>query len=446
MSGPALTVGARQPGVADTAGDRTRATDAALLDKIDAAILTVDLEGDVVEWNPGAERLYGWTRSEMVGQRYRERIFPAASVEETELRWAELERAGHWHGDFRAVRRDGEVIAVHARTAATVDGAGRRDGYVCVATDISERLEGERRLRDAADYLEAVTNAVADGLFAVDAAGRVTFANDSTLQMLGYSREQLLGNVFHELAHYRHADGTLHAFEDCPVAQARRSDQLVHVDSDVFVRHDGSDLPVAYTAAPFHSGGAVSGAVVTFRDVSEERARSQRLRAVARNFRLADRVREALDKPTGSRGLELWAQPIVEIASGALHFEELLLRMRWDGDAVLPGRFLSAAAQHGLMPQIDRWVLGQAINLARGGRAVALNLSSQAFVDFDLLAEIERQLDSAAIDPALLMFEVTETSVIKDREPAWRFMARLHESGCMVALDDFGAGYGGSRI
>jgi EAL domain-containing protein (putative c-di-GMP-specific phosphodiesterase class I) len=139
----------------------------------------------------------------------------------------------------------------------------------------------------------------------------------------------------------------------------------------------------------------------------------------------------------------MWAQPIVEIASGAGRFEELLLRMRWDGDAVLPGRFLPAAAQHGLMPQIDRWVLGQAIALARGGRAVTLNLSSQAFVDFELLAEVEIQLDFAAIDPALLMFEVTETSVIEDHERACRFMTRLHDSGCMVALDDFGAGYSG---
>jgi EAL domain-containing protein (putative c-di-GMP-specific phosphodiesterase class I) len=117
--------------------------------------------------------------------------------------------------------------------------------------------------------------------------------------------------------------------------------------------------------------------------------------------------------------------------------------MRWDGDAVLPGRFLSAAAQHGLMPQIDRWVLDKAIGLARGGRAVALNLSPQAFVDFELLADVELQLDFAAIDPALLMFEVTETSVIDDQELASRFMTRLHESGCMVALDDFGAGYAG---
>jgi PAS domain S-box-containing protein len=435
-------------GLAVTLAEQTRSpqqasTEAALLDKIDAAILTIDREGDVIEWNPGAERLYGWTRSEMVGQGCRERIFPAGSVDEKERCWAELKRTGQWRGSFRAVRRDGSAITVHARTVATVDAAGRCDGYVCVAADISEALEGERRLRDAADYLEAVTNAVADGLFAIDVAGRVTFANDSTVQLLGYSREQLLGTVFHQLAHYRHADGTLHAFDDCPVVQARHADHVVRVDDDIFVRQDGSDLPIAYTAAPFHSGGEVSGCVVAFRDISEEKARSQRLRAVARNFRLADRVREALDKPTGSRGLELWAQPIVEIASGSLHFEELLLRMRWDGDAVLPGRFLSAAAQHGLMPQIDRWVLDQAITLARGGRAVALNLSSQAFLDFELLAEVELQLDFAAIDPALLMFEVAETSVIQDHDLAARFMTRLHESGCMVALDDFGAGSSG---
>jgi PAS domain S-box-containing protein len=429
--------------VEETRSEHRGAADSAMLESIDAAIITMDRAGTVLEWNPGAERLFGWTRSEMVGRRYRDRLGPGESADESARRWGELERSGYWRGDFQALHRDGSTIFGHARAVATVDSAGRAEGYVCVAADISERLESERQLRDAADYLQAVTDTVADGLVAVNAAGRVTFVNDSALQMLGYSREQLLGKVFHELAHYRHPDGTLHAFEDCPVVHARRSDQVVRVDDDVFVRNDGSDLPIAYTATPFHSGGEVTGAVVAFRDISQERARSQRLRTVARNFRLADRVRQALEKPTQSRGLEMWAQPIVEIASGAGRFEELLLRMRWDGDAVLPGRFLPAAAQHGLMPQIDRWVLGQAIALARGGRAVTLNLSSQAFVDFELLAEVEIQLDFAAIDPALLMFEVTETSVIEDHERACRFMTRLHDSGCMVALDDFGAGYSG---
>ena len=95
------------------------------------------------------------------------------------------------------------------------------------------------------------------------------------------------------------------------------------------------------------------------------------------------------------------------------------------------------------MPQIDRWVLAEAIGLAQTGRHVALNLSAQAFTDFELLVEIERDINAAAINPALLTFEVTETSIVDDEDAAGQFLARLREVGCQIALDDFGTGYSG---
>jgi PAS domain S-box-containing protein len=203
-------------------------------------------------------------------------------------------------------------VAIH-------DGEGKREGYVSVITDISERLAIERRRSDAADYLQAITNSVGDGLFALDAGGRVTFVNDTAASLLGWPREQFEGAVMHDLTHYRHADGTAFPAGDCPIKCSRKDDRSVRITDDVFIRYDGSDLPVAYTAAPFHTEDGVAGSVVVFRDISEAKAREQRLSEEVDDFRAAGQVREALDHG----GFELYAQPIVEIKTRAVHSEEL---------------------------------------------------------------------------------------------------------------------------
>jgi PAS domain S-box-containing protein len=410
-----------------------------VFEQLDAAVLASDVDGRITEWNDAAERLYGWSRAEVLHQRVRDRLIPSSQHAGLDERWSAMESVGRWEGEFTAQRRDGSTFETHCRTVAIHDAEGKREGYVSVVTDITERLTIERQQLDAADYLQAITNSLGDGMFALDSDGKVTFVNDTATSMLGWPREKFEGAVMHELIHYRHADGTLYAAEDCPITRCRNEDRSVRVTDDVFIRYDGSDLAVAYTAAPFHTEDGVAGSVVVFRDASEERAREQRLSEEVDDLKAAGQVREALDNGT----LELFAQPIVQIEGRAVHSEELLLRMRNDDEWIAPGAFLPAAERHGLMPQIDRWVLADAIRLAQAGRRVALNLSSQAFTDFELLGKIEHDINAAVIDPAFLTFEVTETSIVHDQDAASRFLARLRELGCRIALDDFGTGYSG---
>jgi PAS domain S-box-containing protein len=420
--------------------ERQARTQAGLLRTLDAAVVAVDAEGKITEWNQAAEELSGWSRAEMLGVQARDRVFPATSAEETERRWTTLQTTGHWRGDLVGLRRDGSSRSLHVGMTAIDGPRGEREGYVIVATDISDRLMAESKARDAADYIGAITNGITDGLVALDTAGRATYVNAAAVRLLGWPAEHLIGDVLHELTHYRHPDGTPHRFEDCPIVGACRNGAMAQVASDVFIRHDGTELPVSYTASPFRIGDQNAGAVLVFRDISEEQARHRRLRAVAKDLRWAQRVREALDGSAGR--FELYAQPVVALGSGSVHYEELLLRMVRDGELVLPAKFLSAARRHGVITRIDRWVVGEAISLARGGRAVGLNLSAQAFADMTLLEEIERQLDSAALAPGSLIVEVAETAVAED-DGACQFLGRLSDLGCKIALDNFGSGSGG---
>ena len=159
-----------------------------------------------------------------------------------------------------------------------------------------------------------------------------------------------------------------------------------------------------------------------------------------------DRIRRALEEDR----MILFCQPIVALDSGQVCQYELLLRLpdQGAGTPLPPSAFLYSAERSGLIQAIDGWVVHKAIGLiaehARAGRRLVLNvnLSGKSIGDQKLAALIEEALTGSGIDPAQLVFELTETAAISNIEEAKTFATRLHARGCRFALDDFGAGFG----
>jgi diguanylate cyclase (GGDEF)-like protein/PAS domain S-box-containing protein len=146
---------------------------------------------------------------------------------------------------------------------------------------------------------------------------------------------------------------------------------------------------------------------------------------------------------------ELHAQPIVPLGGKGPEQYELLLRMREaNGDVTAPGSFLYIAERLGLIQEIDRWVVAEAIDLLATHRAAGrdlrleVNLSGYTIGDPALLELIERRLDETAVPPDRLIFEVTETAAVSNVAQATAFAKHLSQLGCRFALDDFGAGFG----
>jgi diguanylate cyclase (GGDEF)-like protein len=158
---------------------------------------------------------------------------------------------------------------------------------------------------------------------------------------------------------------------------------------------------------------------------------------------LANRLNCALS----GDGLVLFAQPIVAVgADGPAHRFELLLRLRGDdGELLAPGAFLPLSERFGLARRIDRWVIGEALRLAAAHPAVAelsVNLSATSLADADLADHIAARTRAAGVDPARLLFEVTETAAITNSAGADELARSLRTLGCRLALDDFGTGFG----
>ncbi|MFT4216329.1 MAG: ATP-binding protein [Micropruina sp.] len=129
-----------------------------------------------------------------------------------------------------------------------------------------------KELRDATNQLELLLSSVADGIYGVDRAGRITLVNDATTKMLARSEADLIGANAHDLFHAPQPDGAPYPYEGCYIAEATISGLTASGEDDVYLRGDGKTIVVEATASPLRDNkGVISGAVVVFRDVSQRR-------------------------------------------------------------------------------------------------------------------------------------------------------------------------------
>jgi EAL domain-containing protein (putative c-di-GMP-specific phosphodiesterase class I) len=139
--------------------------------------------------------------------------------------------------------------------------------------------------------------------------------------------------------------------------------------------------------------------------------------------------------------------PIVELCSRRTKGYELLLRLE-DGQQPTPGpaEFLPAAERTDLVLEIDRWVLGQAVDTLAEHPDPRLrfnvNISGRTLEDEDFGDFVLDRLAAVGVAPGRLGFEITETAAVTNLDAARGLSHRLRAAGCRITLDDFGAGFG----
>jgi diguanylate cyclase (GGDEF)-like protein/PAS domain S-box-containing protein len=151
------------------------------------------------------------------------------------------------------------------------------------------------------------------------------------------------------------------------------------------------------------------------------------------------RVRSAIE----NEELVLYAQPIVDLRTGGVFAEELLVRMLNEkGEPIAAGQFIPIAESFGLIRQLDRWVVKESLKLAAAGRRVSVNLSAASITDRRLVHMIDTEMRATKLDPDLLIFEITETVATPAIESLREFATRVERLGANLALDDVGTGFG----
>lgn len=145
----------------------------------------------------------------------------------------------------------------------------------------------------------------------------------------------------------------------------------------------------------------------------------------------------------------LYCQPILDLKTRQVSQYELLVRLHAEeSEPLLPSSFLYVAERFNLIQEIDCWVASKAVQLiAEYGRAgvrlvLHVNLSGKSMGDPSVAAFIEQAMADARVDPACLVFELTETAAITNIDDAKTFADRVRVRGSRLALDDFGSGFG----
>ena len=293
-------------------------------------------------------------------------------------------------------------------------------------------------LLETQDFVSGLTNSMTEGIFAIDQSGHLKYVNAAAQRMLGWTEQDLLGQVMHEVSHFERLDGTKLPMQDCPIIQTRATGETVRVERDVFIRKDGTRIHVSYTSSPLSLKDGF-GAVVVFDDITD------RLRVELKSERELDklfwigRIQDALAQDR----FVLFAQPIMDLSTGKIAQHELLIRMDEGHDElVLPHRFLPAAEEFGLIRDIDQWVVTQSALLACKGHKVEFNLSARS-LDLGMVHTIAEVIRLTGAPAENLVCEITETALMTDRDVGEMFVKGVRDLGCEIILDEFGVGYGG---
>lgn len=242
-----------------------------VVESSDDAIISKDLDGIIRTWNSGAERLFGYTAGEAIGQPVTI-LFPPGLEDEEPGILARIRRGERIH-HYETVRRrkDGSLLDISLTVSPVRDGEGRIVGASKIARDITDRKEVERKLRESEQRLTELLAAIPAAIYTTDAQGKITYFNEAAVEFSG--RTPVLGSdewcVTWKLFM---PDGTPLPHDECPMAVALREGRAVRGAEAVAERPDGTRVPFIPFPTPLRdSSGRINGAINMLVDISERR-------------------------------------------------------------------------------------------------------------------------------------------------------------------------------
>jgi diguanylate cyclase (GGDEF)-like protein/PAS domain S-box-containing protein len=454
----------------------------------DYAIFSIDPNGMIQFWNSGAEHVFGFSEAEVVGKHFsliytaeaRARGIPATELA-LALETGQAPDEG-WH-----VRQGGELFYASGQmTRLKPDAHGRPRGFVKVAHDITARKIAEEKFKRQAfhDELTQLPNRAyfseclqrsierakryPEGRFAVIFIDldRFKIINDSLGHVLA---DGLLVHVARVLERCLRPDDvvarlggdefTILLSEIAAPADAVRIAERIHaalqhpIYLDGFEVYTTASMGIAIGTADYERADQILRDADTAMYEAKARGRSRHVvfdavmhASAVGLLNLQMDLRRAIVR----KEFTIEYQPIVSLPTCRVVGFEALVRWNHPERGLLPpAEFIGEAESMGVITQIDRWVLHEAIRQIRDWQiesgddslTVSVNVSSKQFGHEHLLGEIRDSLRHNNLSPGSLKLEITETVFMEHFESTAATVAKLGELGVEIYIDDFGTGY-----
>ncbi len=453
-------------------------------------MLLLDLDGKIIDSNPAIEQLLGHTHDELEGCPIAPFVHPEDGAE---VRAAFLRMLATSNDSLRVQHRmlgpAGETLWVDTSISLVPDSKGAEGFAIAMIQDVTEHKKAEVALRAQAELNEHQANH--DAL--TELPNRTLFRNriEQAVKLRRW-RDVSTAVLVIDLDGFKEINDSLgHAAGDellielgrRLISTVRSSDTVARLGGDEFgvVLPDVGGLDdVSCTVQRIQTalespitlqGVSVSleasvGIALSPRDgidvetllkcadgamyhAKEEKAGiafydSRCVRQDTGRMTLMGELRNALSE----HELTLYYQPKARLADGEVHGAEALLRWRHPVRGLVgPDEFIPVVQQTGLIKPLTLYVIDAALGQCRAWLDVgirleiAVNLFARNLVDTDFPTEVAALLERWQIEPSLLQFELTESSMLTDPARTGLNLERLARMGIRLSIDDFGTGY-----
>jgi PAS domain S-box-containing protein len=251
--------------------EEVKARLAAIVESSDDAIVGKDLNSIITSWNAGAQRLFGYTATEAVGQHIT-MLIPADRIDE-EPNILERIHRGERIDHYETVRRrkDGTLLDISLSISPVLDKAGKVVGAAKIARDITARKQIEQALRASEERYRTLLGLLPAAVYTCQApSGVITFYNEHAAELWG--REPELGESGERFSggfKLWRPDGTSLPHDQTPMAVAIRTNRAARAQELVIERPDGTRITALVNIDPIRdANGEVVGAINVFHDMT----------------------------------------------------------------------------------------------------------------------------------------------------------------------------------
>ena len=456
----------------------------AIIRSTDDAVVGKDLNGIITSWNPGAQRMFGYAASEIVGQSILRLIPPDRHSEEHSI-LARI-RCGESIDSFETVRvcKNGSNLFVSVTISPIRDRRGNLVGASKIARDNTLLKRQQEKLAHGAHY-DALTG-LPNRLLLSDRLNQAMAMSLRTGESLAVLYLDLDGfKAINDSYGHNAGDAVLvavsdrmrHALRDVDTLARMGGDEFVAVLAGVAGAQDCIQLVqrvLAACAMPVVVDArelcvtASAGVTMYPQDMAEaeqlmrhaDQAMYEAKQSGKNRLHMFDAVQEAEVKSRSqqqeriAQGLSanefvLYYQPKVDMRSGAVVGAEALVRWSHPQRGIVsPGEFLPIIERHPLNEAMGTWVLEAALQQMTAWAAqglvlpVSVNVAARQLQQDNFPAQLAQLLQRyPQVAPGWLELEVLETSALEDLTSTAGVLALCHALGVRFSIDDFGTGY-----